>query len=132
QLLTESLLLAAGGGVLGFLLAVWLAKLTAAIKLPIDVPLATELHVDIRVFIFACLVSLATGLLFGLLPAWQATKADLAQALKNDAAFGSPHRSRLKSGLTVLQAALPAALLIGGGLMLPGLRQGAKVRFASS
>src|SRR5215831_4507229 len=123
QLLTESLLLAAGGGVLGFLLAVWLAKLTAAIKLPIDVPLATELHVDIRVFIFACLVSLATGLLFGLLPAWQATKADLAQALKNDASFGSPHRSRLKSGLIVLQVALSLALLIGGGLMLRALRQ---------
>jgi predicted permease len=123
QLLTESLLLAAGGGVLGFLMAVWLARLTAAIKLPIDVPLATELHVDIRVFIFACLVSLATGLLFGLLPAWQATKADLAQALKNDASFGSPHRSRLKSGLIVLQVALSLALLIGGGLMLRALRQ---------
>ncbi|MGH9937358.1 MAG: ABC transporter permease, partial [Blastocatellia bacterium] len=123
QLLTESLLLALAGGVLGFLLAVWLAKLTAAIKLPIDVPLATELQVDIRVFIFAGLVSLATGLLFGLLPAWQTTKTDLAQALKNDASFGSPHRSRLKSGLIVLQVALSLALLIGGGLMLRALRQ---------
>ena len=123
QLLAESLLLAAAGGVLGFLLAVWLAKLTAAIKLPIDVPLATELHVDVRVFIFACLVSLGAGLLFGLLPAWQATKADLAQALKNDASFGSPHRSRLKSGLIVLQVALSLALLVGGGLMLRALRQ---------
>jgi predicted permease len=123
QLLTESLLLAAAGGVLGFLLAIWLAKLTAAIKLPIDVPLATELHVDARVFIFACLVSLGAGLLFGLLPAWQATKADLGQALKNDASFGSPHRSRLKSGLIVLQVALSLALLVGGGLMLRALRQ---------
>ena len=123
QLLTESLLLAAAGGVLGFLLAVWLAKLTAAIKLPIDVPLATELHVDIRVFIFACLVSLGAGLLFGLLPAWQATKTDLGQALKNDASFGSPHRSRLKSGLIVLQVALSLALLVGGGLMLRALRK---------
>jgi macrolide transport system ATP-binding/permease protein len=123
QLLTESLLLALAGGALGFLLAVWLAKLTAAVKLPIDVPLATELHVDIRVFIFACMVSFGAGLLFGLLPAWQATKADLAQALKNDASFGSPHRSRLKSGLIVLQVALSLALLIGGGLMLRALRQ---------
>jgi putative ABC transport system permease protein len=123
QLLTESLLLAAGGGVLGFLLAVWLAKLTAAIKLPIDVPLATEIQMDIRVFIFACLVSLGAGLLFGLLPAWQATKTDLGQALKNDASFGSPHRSRLKSGLIVLQVALSLALLVGGGLMLRALRK---------
>jgi macrolide transport system ATP-binding/permease protein len=123
QLLTESLLLAAAGGVLGFLLAVWLAKLTAVIKLPIDVPLATELHVDIRVFAYACLISLGAGLLFGLLPAWQATKADLASALKNDASFGSPHRSRLKSGLIVLQVALSLALLVGGGLMARALQQ---------
>jgi predicted permease len=123
QLLTESLLLALAGGALGFLFAVWLARLTAAIKLPIDVPLATELHVDIRVFIFACLVSLATGLLFGLLPAWQSTKADLASALKSDAPFGSPHRSRLKSSLIVLQIALSLALLIGGGLMVRALTQ---------
>ena len=123
QLLTESLLLAAGGGVLGFLMAVWLARLTVTIKLPIDVPLATELHVDIRVFIFAALISLATGLLFGLLPAWQTAKTDLAAALKNETSFGNPHRSRLKSGLIVLQVALSLVLLIGGGLMLRALRQ---------
>jgi macrolide transport system ATP-binding/permease protein len=123
QLLAESLLLATAGGVFGFLLAIWLAKLTATVKLPIDVPLATELHVDIRVFIFACLASLGAGLMFGLLPAWQATKTDLAPALKSDASYGSPHRSRLRSGLIVLQVALSLALLIGGGLMLRALRQ---------
>jgi predicted permease len=123
QLLTESLLLAAGGGVLGLLLAVWLAKLTAAIKLPIDVPLATELQVDMRVFFFACLVSLGAGLLFGLLPAWQATKTDLVSALKSDASFSSLQRSRLKSGMIVLQVALSLSLLIGGGLMARALMQ---------
>jgi macrolide transport system ATP-binding/permease protein len=123
QLLTESLLLAAGGGALGFLLAVWLAKLTAAIKLPIDVPVTTALQVDIRVFIFACLVSLGAGLLFGLLPAWQATKTDLASELKIDASFSSLRRSRLKSGLIVMQVALSLALLIGGGLMVRALLQ---------
>jgi predicted permease len=123
RLLAESLLLATGGGVFGVLLAVWLAKMTATIKLPIDIPLATELHVDIRVFTFACLVSLGAGLMFGLLPAWQATKTDMAPALKSDASYGSPHRSRLRSGLIVLQVALSLALLIGGGLMLRALRQ---------
>ena len=123
QLLTESLLLAVGGGVLGLLLAVWLARLTVKIKLPIDVPLSTELHVDIRVFVFACLVSLVTGLLFGLLPAWQATKTDLASSLKNETSFGSPQRSRLKNGLIALQVALSLVLLVGGGLMLRALRQ---------
>src|SRR5262245_7129017 len=123
QLLTESLLLAACGGVMGLLLAVWLAKLIVTVKLPIDVPLATELHVDIRVFVFAGLISLATGLLFGLLPAWQATKTDLASSLKNETSFGGPQRSRLKSGLIVLQVALSLVLLVGGGLMLRALRQ---------
>jgi predicted permease len=123
QLLTESLLLALAGGAWGFLLAVWLAKLTTAIKLPIDVPVVTELQIDLRVFIYACLVSLGAGLLFGLLPAWQATKTDLASALKNDASFSRLHRSRLKSGLIVLQVALSLALLIGGGLMVRALLQ---------
>src|SRR5262249_5703621 len=123
QLLTESLLLAAGGGVLGFLLAVWLTSLTAAIKLPVDVPLAAELHVDVRGFAFEGRVSLASGLLFGFLPAWQASKTDLASALKNETSFGSPQRSRLKSSLIVLQVALSLVLLIGGALMLRALRQ---------
>jgi putative ABC transport system permease protein len=123
QLLTESLLLALAGGVLGFLLAVWLAKLATALKLPIDVPVVTELQVDIRVFIYACLVSLGAGLLFGLLPAWQATKTDLSSVLKNDASFSSLHRSRLKSGLIIMQVALSLALLIGGGLMVRALLQ---------
>src|SRR5262245_65745521 len=61
--------------------------------------------------------------MFGLLPAWKATKTDLAPALKSDASYGSPHRSRLRSGLIVLQVALSLALLIGGGLMLRALRQ---------
>src|SRR5262249_23384049 len=80
-------------------------------------------HVDVRVFAFAGLVSLATGLLFGLLPAWQASKTDLASALKNETSFGAPQRSRLKSSLIVLPVALSLVVLIGGALMLRALRQ---------
>jgi predicted permease len=123
QLLTESLLLACGGGALGLLLAFKLVGLAVAFKLPIDVPLTIDLHMDYRVFIFTCLISLATGVLFGLLPAWQATKTDLVPALKDEFSFGGYRRSWLKNSLIVFQVALSLVLLIGGGLMLRALRQ---------
>jgi len=123
QLLTESLLLAAGGGVLGLLLASWLVDLVVAFKPPVDVPFAIELRLDWRVLVFTGLVSFATGILFGLLPALQATKTDLVTALKDDTALGGYRRSWLKGGLIVLQVALSLVLLIGGGLMLRGLQR---------
>jgi macrolide transport system ATP-binding/permease protein len=122
QLLTESMLLAIGGGMLGFLLAFWLVDLIIALKPPVDVPLSLELHIDYRVFIFTCLLSLGTGLLFGILPALQATKTDLLSALKDEAGGGSPRGSRLKNGLIVFQVAVSVVLLIGGGLMLRSLQ----------
>jgi predicted permease len=123
QLLTESLLLALAGGVLGLLLAVWLVGLAQAFKLPLDLPLSLELYVDYRVFIFTGLISLVTGVLFGLLPAWQATKTDLAPALKGGVAFGRYRRSWLKNSLIVAQVALSLVLLVGGGLMVRALKQ---------
>lgn len=122
QLLTESMLLAVGGGLLGFLLAFWLVDLIMALKPPVDVPLSMELHMDYRVFIFTCLLTFATGLLFGILPALQATKTDLLSALKDEAGSGSPRGSRLKNGLIVFQVAVSVVLLIGGGLMLRSLQ----------
>jgi predicted permease len=121
QLLTESLLLACGGGALGLLLAFWLVDLAPALKPPIDVPLSIELHIDIRVLVFTGLLSLTTGIVFGLLPALQATKADLVSALKDETSLGGAHRSWLKNGLIVFQVALSLVLLAGGGLMLRGL-----------
>ncbi|HWP44340.1 MAG TPA: ABC transporter permease [Blastocatellia bacterium] len=123
QLLTESLVLAIGGGALGLLLALWLVDLAVAFKPPIDIPLAIELPIDHRVLIFNCAVSVVTGVLFGLLPALQATKTDLVTALKDELASGDSRRSWVKSGLIVLQVALSLVLLIGGGLMLRGLQR---------
>jgi predicted permease len=123
QLLTESLMLAICGGGLGLLLALWLVDLVLAFKPPIDVPLSFELPIDHRVLIFTCAVSVATGVLFGLLPALQATRTDLVSALKDEMALGGYRRSWLKSGLIVLQVALSFVLLIGGGLMLRGLQR---------
>lgn len=128
QLLTESLLLAFGGGLLGLLLASWLVKLAVAIKLPINVPLVIDLQIDYRVLIFTGVLSVVTGVLFGLLPALQATKTDLVSALKDEVSFGSQRRSWLKSGLIVFQVALSLVLLIGGGLMLRALQQAQTIK----
>jgi predicted permease len=123
QLLTESVLLAVVGGALGLLLAFWLVDLAVAFKPPVDVPLAIELRIDHRVLLFTVAISVVTGLLFGLLPALQATKTDLVTALKDEAATGGYRRSYLKNGLIVFQVALSLVLLISGGLMLRGLQR---------
>ncbi len=123
QLMAESMLLAVVSGAAGVLLAYWLVQLAAGLKPPVDVPLAIDLHLDYRVMAFTCVVSLLTGVLFGLLPAWQATKVELLPALKDETASGGFRRSRLKSGLIVLQVALSLVLLVGGGLMLRALQR---------
>jgi putative ABC transport system permease protein len=123
QLLTESVLLALAGGALGLLPALWLLDLVTAIKIPVTIPGAIDLHADYRVFIFTVMLSLATGVMFGLLPALQATKTDLVPALKDEGSFGGGRRSWLKSTLIVSQMALSLVLLVGGGLMMRALGQ---------
>jgi macrolide transport system ATP-binding/permease protein len=123
QLLIESILLACGGGTLGCLLAWWLTGLTARYKPPIDAPANFALQLDQRVLLFAFLLSLVTGVAFGLLPALQATKTNLVSALKDDASFSTYRSSWLKNGLIALQVALSLVLLIGGGLMVRALQQ---------
>ncbi len=128
QLLTESILLACGAGALGVALAWWLIGLAIKFKPPIDVPLQIDLHLDYRVLLFAGAISLLTGVLFGLLPAWQTTKTDLLTALKDDAAVGAPQRSWLKNSLIVFQVALSLVLLVGGGLMVRALQKAETVQ----
>ncbi len=123
QLMAESMLLALASGACGLLLAYWLMELAVGLKPPVDVPLAIELHLDYRVMLFTCVISLTTGVLFGLLPAWQATKVDLLPALKDESASGGLRRSWWKSGLIVFQVALSLVLLVGGGLMLRALQR---------
>jgi len=123
QLLTESLLLAFAGGALGLLPAFWLAGLATTFKLPLNIPLAIEIFIDYRVFIFTFLLSVATGVLFGLLPALQATRTDLVPSLKDEVSFGGHRRSWLKSSLIVAQISLSLVLLVGGGLMMRALER---------
>lgn len=123
QLMAESMLLAAVSGAVGLLFAYWLVRAAVGLKPPVDVPLAIDLQLDYRVLAFTCVVSLLTGVLFGLLPAWQATKVDLLPALKDETASGGLRRSWWKGGLIVLQVALSLVLLVGGGLMLRALQR---------
>ncbi len=112
QLLTESMLVAMGAGVVGFLLSVWVMHLGSQLKLPYPMPLTMNLEPDGRVLLFTIGLTLFTGLAFGLVPALQATRADLTPALKEGGAvrFRRYRRLSLRNILMVSQ--------VGGSLML--------------
>jgi putative ABC transport system permease protein len=112
QLLTESVLLSTLGGAAGIFVAYAGSRLLLALKPPIPVPLALDLTLNHRVLGFTLLVSIATGVLFGVAPALQASRS-LASALKV-----SGRRFGLRSALVVVQVALSLVLLIGAGLLL--------------
>jgi len=128
QLLTESVLLSVLGGGLGLLLAYWLVGAMQAFKPPMDIPLTTDLHLDYRVLLFTISVSLLTGVVFGLLPALQATHPDLIPALKDETSIGGYRRSWLRSGMVVLQISLSLVLLVCAGLVLRGLQRAQFIR----
>lgn len=123
QLLTESVLLAVAGGLVGVLLAGWIIDLIIGLKPPIEIPMTIELHVDWRVMIFSIMVSVITGVVFGLVPALQATKTDLVSSLKDVASQSGTRRSWLRSSLVVAQIAVSLLLLVAAGLTLRALQQ---------
>jgi predicted permease len=125
QLLTESLLLACLGGAAGMFLAWWtVAGLKAAPPPAGALPFAPDFAIDGRVLGFTVVLSLLAGIIFGLAPAWRATRFDLSSALKDEsfAADGRPRRFNLRSALVVTQVALSLVLLIAAGLFLRSLR----------
>ena len=124
QLLSESLLLAVIGGGAGILLARW--GLAAIIALsPGNIPRLEEVGLDRRVLMFTVLVSLVTGILFGLAPALKAAKSDLHSMLKEGGRTGTRQSRRgwLRKGLVVTETALALLLLVGAGLLLRSLWQ---------
>jgi putative ABC transport system permease protein len=117
QLLTESLLLALLGGLLGLLLAYWL--ITALIALaPSTIPRLDAIHIDGWTLGFTLLVSLLTSLLFGLVPALRAAKPDLNESLKEGSRGSSGSSSLFRNALVTTEIALTLVLLIGAGLLL--------------
>jgi predicted permease len=119
QLLTESVLLAALGGAIGVLFAFWgkRALLAMTDKDTGIVPSGVDLNLNWRVLVFTLAVSLLTGVLFGLAPAWRATGLDLATSLKQSRRTTGAV-SRLSKGLIVAQVALSLLLLVGAGLFI--------------
>src|SRR5262245_34859057 len=118
QLLTESVQLALLSGLLALLLAFWGVGLLRTI-IPENLPRADEIGIDGGVFGFTLLISLGAGILFGLIPAFQASRVNLNDALKDGgrSSGGSVH-NHLRNLLVVSEVALALALLIGAGLML--------------
>ncbi len=127
QLLTESVLLAVGGGALGLLVALWGS--TALLKLagggPRPIPLAVPM--DGRILGFAALLSLLTAVLFGAIPAFRATRVDLATALRTQGRSvaggpGRPGRMAIGKLLVVAQVGLSLLLLVGTGMLLRSMQ----------
>jgi putative ABC transport system permease protein len=117
QLLTESVLLSASGGALGILLALWGTSFISG-HLPDGIPRLHEARVDAPVLGFTLAVSLMTGLLFGLVPALQASRPNLTDGLKEGERGSSGRRQRLRSVLVVGEVALTLTLLVGAGLLI--------------
>ena len=118
QLLTESLLLSLIGGVVGLFLASWGVKVLIAYG-PADVPRLHDARLDIYVLTFTFVVSALTGVLFGLVPALQASRPDPGNTLK-DNGRGMSHggRNKMRSALIVSEVALSLMLLVGAGLLI--------------
>ena len=123
QLLLESLLLAFTGGALGLIVSSWTMRLLLGIMPQIDPPMKLDTNPDLRVLWFTLIISLATAVIFGLLPALQATRSDVAPTLKDQAnAVAGGAQARWRKLLVSLQVALSLLLLIGAGLFVGTLK----------
>lgn len=122
QLLTESVLLALIGGLLGVLLAFWGVDLILALE-PGEIPRVAPIAVDGQALGFAFALSVLTGLLFGVVPAWQASRPELQSTLKDATrgTTGDGHRHVARMGLVLAEVSLSLMLLVGAGLLFRSL-----------
>ncbi|MDF2696607.1 MAG: hypothetical protein K0S65_4990 [Labilithrix sp.] len=116
QLVMESLLLAGAGGVAGVALAGWGTDALIGIA-PSALPRIDEVGLDPRVLLFTVAVTLATGLLFGLVPAWRASRPTLYAAIRSHTTGAAAGR-RLRNGLVVAEVGTALVLLVGAGLLM--------------
>ncbi|HEX7772026.1 MAG TPA: ABC transporter permease [Pyrinomonadaceae bacterium] len=117
QLLTESVLLAVTGGLLGLLLAVWGSKMLVKLG---SLPNAGEIGIDTWALGFTVLVSFAAGIIIGIVPALQFTRTNISETLKQGSGRtgGSPMKQHTRKALVISEVALSLVLLIGAGLMI--------------
>ena len=122
QLLIESLLLAVCGGVIGILASILLVRVGIRL-VPHDIPRLFNVSIDLRVLLFSVLLSGATALIFGLLPAWRISHSNPANALRDGGTTTTPGRRRnhLQHTLVVAETALGFTLLIGSGLLMKSM-----------
>jgi putative ABC transport system permease protein len=118
QLMTESLVLAALGGVLGTLLGLAILKVAPSFVPPDLLPPAVLLSFDMRVLGFCIVMTLVVGIIFGLAPAWQATRTPLAQVISSESRTASPRGGRTRAALVAVQIATAVVLLFAAGLLL--------------
>ena len=128
QLLTESLLISLSGGAAGVFLAAAINRAVRGIRLPSDITLLFDLRIDWRVLTFTLLLSIATGILFSLIPALQSSKPQLVPALKDESSMAGFRRSRLRNFLVIAQVSLSLVLLISAGLIVRRLQAAQKMR----
>ena len=128
QLLTESTLLALLGAGLGLLLAALAADALSRFELPVPLPIKFDFHVDMRVLLFTALLTPATALLFGLVPALRATHPNIAEILKSGPGdSGGGKRSFMRNTLVVFQVAISVVLLAAAGLFLRSLQNASSI-----
>lgn len=128
QLLTESLVLALAGGLLGVLLAVWMVDGLSAFLPAMREPVALDSTLDASTLLLSLGLTLGTGLVFGLIPAWQASTPRLYETLKQGGrSNGSVAHHRVRHTLVVIEVALALVLLVGAALCLKGLHRARQV-----
>ncbi len=127
QWLTESVLLGIAGGIVGLVLAVWANQVL--VRQLQSTPLnALDFGLDYRVLAFTLVVSVATGIIFGLAPALQASRLNIVTALKSDALkVTGAHRSRLRNAFVTVQLILSVVLLVGSGLFIRALQRASSI-----
>jgi predicted permease len=128
QMLIESVLLSLTGGLVGAGLALWATSVLSAFRLPAPVPLDVTISIDWRVILYTFLLSVGTGLIFGLIPAWIASRPILTSALKGEDMLARPgRRFNLRSVLVVAQITMSLVLLCATGLFLRSLENASTI-----
>ena len=127
QLMLESLLLFALGGLGGLALARWGAQAISRIQLPVPIPVALDFRANLTVLLTGLALALATGLLFGLAPALQASRASVVGALKSESTRARSRGGRLRRTFVIAQIAFSLILLACSGLFLRSLQRATRI-----